>query len=490
MKMKNSNSALDKIFVHSKIFQGLKVPERSKRLNELQKNVIKLKNSLCLLDMHRNKTKINRIKTKKAILHSLPKSKISNLNQEKKIKKFISFQNFSPQNNNSDNDSINTNSQIKDRKRLYRDKASSLKNKNILLLRKISKKNVMNDNSFNNLYNNNSNNKNEIFMTEFNLPNINAINKKQNSLRKAHTESNNYYENTINIIKYNNNNNIKRNLNNNYKDQIIKSSSDKNLLPPIKLKKEKILYFENSPKFNDNENNIGKNISFTNNSSEENDDIQNIINLDISKQKKNLTIETEKMNSSRRKNLSKLNQKIFSIFGTNNSGKKDEPEIKKLAKKANNISTNFKNRRLYYELEKWIMSSKFKYANWKYGIADINKYFIDMKEFGEQEEKELEMRKSFYEKVNLVINELKEEKEKRELLNIENKYGIKINNEEKKIIKDNEYWIDDQACEKMEEMSKVLKMTKDRKKKEKEKRNLIEEIMFQCKKGVNNINNS
>ena len=281
--MKNSNSAIDKIFAHSKIFQGLKVPERSKRLNELQKNVIKLKNSLCLLDMHRNKTKINRIKTKKAILHSLPKSKISNLNQEKKIKKFISFQNFSPQNNNSDNDSINTNSQIKDRKRLYRDKTSSLKNKNILLLRKISKKNVMNDISFNNLYNNNSNNKNEIFMTEFNLPNINAINKKQNSLRKAHTESNNYYENTINIIKYNNNNNIKRNLNNNYKDQIIKSSSDKNLLPPIKLKKEKILYFENSPKFNDNENNIEKNISFTNNSSEENDDIRNIINLDISK---------------------------------------------------------------------------------------------------------------------------------------------------------------------------------------------------------------
>ena len=136
------------------------------------------------------------------------------------------------------------------------------------------------------------------------------------------------------------------------------------------------------------------------------------------------------------------------------------------------------------------MSSKFKYADWKYGIADINKYFIDMKGFGEQEEKELEMRKSFYEKVELVINELKEEKEQRDLLNIENKYGIKINDEEKKIIKDNEYWIDDQACDKLEEMSKVLKMMKERKIKEKAKRNLIEKIMFECKKGVNNINNS
>ena len=113
-----------------------------------------------------------------------------------------------------------------------------------------------------------------------------------------------------------------------------------------------------------------------------------------------------------------------------------------------------------------------------------------MNEFGENEEKELEMRKSFYEKVNLVINELKEDKEKRELLNIERKYGIKIDNEEKKTLKDNEYWNEDKANNKMDEMCKVLKLTKQRKLKEKEQRNVIEEILFQCKKGVNNINNS
>ena len=136
------------------------------------------------------------------------------------------------------------------------------------------------------------------------------------------------------------------------------------------------------------------------------------------------------------------------------------------------------------------MSSKFKYAKWRFGVADIDKYFVDMKEFGENEEKELEMRKSFYEKVNLVINELKEDKERRELLNIERKYGIKIDNEEKKTLKDNEYWNEDKANNKMGEICKVLKLTKQRKLKEKEQRNLIEEILFQCKKGVNNINNS
>ena len=60
----------------------------------------------------------------------------------------------------------------------------------------------------------------------------------------------------------------------------------------------------------------------------------------------------------------------------------------------------------------------------------------------------------------------------------------------KKIIKQNEYWNEDKANNKREELCKVLKLTKERKMKEKEKRNLIEEIMFQCKKGINNIINS
>ena len=115
------------------------------------------------------------------------------------------------------------------------------------------------------------------------------------------------------------------------------------------------------------------------------------------------------------------------------------------------------------------MSTKFKYADWKYGINDINKYFININEFGQKEEKELEMRKSFYEKVDSVINELKEDREKRELLEIEHKYGIKLNKEEKKIIKDNEYWMGDHAKNKREEICKVLKLTKERKIKEKKK---------------------
>ena len=40
------------------------------------------------------------------------------------------------------------------------------------------------------------------------------------------------------------------------------------------------------------------------------------------------------------------------------------------------------------------------------------------------------------------------------------------------------------------DLKKGKKRNKDYKKKENRKKNLIEEILFQCKKGANNINNS
>jgi DNA replication initiation complex subunit (GINS family) len=74
------------------------------------------------------------------------------------------------------------------------------------------------------------------------------------------------------------------------------------------------------------------------------------------------------------------------------------------------------------------MRSKFRYAQWRYGIADTEKYFIDINDFGKKEENELDHRKSFYEKVDLVIKELKEDEEKKEIMDDTEKYGIKINN--------------------------------------------------------------
>ena len=333
MKMNNSNNSIDKLVIHSKIFQSLKVPERNKRLNDLQKNLIKLRNSIGLLNTSKEKRKINRKKAKKALLiNPITNSMITNLNEEKKIKKFASLENFIPY-NESNIDSIGSN-QIKDKNMLYMDRASTLKRKNLKLLEKM-KKNDNKDNSYKNLYNIN---KNELFITDSNLPHINYNNgNKHNSLRKVLTESNNYYENTINILNNNkqNINDFNKKLNN----IIIRSNSDKKMLPPIRLKKEKLLTINNDQNKNDliknqsSDLNDSKdiNLSFLDSNSEEKNDNENNININKNNNNKNInnTIEAERKKPLRKK-ISNLNNKVIDIFGSYTSRKKNNPEINNL----------------------------------------------------------------------------------------------------------------------------------------------------------------
>ena len=478
---KKQNNSIDKKFAYSKIFQTLKVPERIKRMNELQKNMINLKHSLVLLEQSNNKRKKTHAKhnNRNSIFIS---PYIFRKNEERKIKKFASLENFVPQNNSS-NDSIAISNNSRDKKNLlYMDRASALRRKNQALVQKI--KNQKKEDSDRNIF---YINKNDIFVTEFNLPNINKYNiknnrnnvGKHNCLRKVHTESNNYYENTINNYK---NNDIGR------------SSSDKNILPNIKSQKKTIISLPKNKSskihkiiYNNSNDSIKSNLSISN--------INQMLSEDNEKEKDKDKDNNSKDNINTSKNLTKESPRNKNIIKRNaNSRLKSHimksQEMKNILKNVNKINTNVKNKRFYYDLENWYMRAKFKYADWKYGISDAQKYFIDMKEYGQQEEIELEMRKSFYEKLKILIGELKEEKEKKNILEIEKKYGIKINNEEPKIMKDNEYWIDEHATNKMEEMCKIMKVIKERKKKENENRNIIEEIMFKCKKGVNNIKNS
>ena len=472
MKNKNTDIEIEKKFAYSKIFQTLKVPERIKRMKELQKNMVNLKHSLVLLQQSNNKRKNTHthIKQKKNTILFSPF--VFRKNEEKKIKKFASLENFVPQNNsNNDSNSISiSNSNSKEKNLLYMDRASALRRKNQALIQKMKNKYDKNGNS----YRNNSNiNKNEIFVTEFNLPNLNIVNGKHNSLRKVFTESNNYYENTINYYKKNNNNDI-----------IGRSSSDRKILPYIKTQKRTIITL---PKNKSSKNYIIKNNN-TNESLDNNLSISNINNISSDDNEKNNSSK-ENINTSR--NIAKESPRNKIIIKKHNSPLNNyNKEMKTILKNVNNININMKNRKMYYDLQKWYIKSKFKYIDWKYGIADAQKYFIDMKAYGQQEEVELDMRKSFYEKLQSLIDELKEEKDNKNILEIEKKYGIKAKNEEPKVMKDNEYWIDEHASNKKEEMCKIMKAIKERKKKENEKRDKIEEIMFRCKKGVYDIKNS
>lgn len=138
----------------------------------------------------------------------------------------------------------------------------------------------------------------------------------------------------------------------------------------------------------------------------------------------------------------------------------------------------------------WEMKSKFKMAKWKYGIAEIQKYFIDLQAFGKPEEDELVNRKTFYDLVEDLIDDIQIRKEEKEIKSIEDKYTNKKKdnkfgdikkrqenkNEEDKM--NDELNAVDNTINKRKELSKALKNVELRQKKEKEKRDLIEYIMF------------
>ena len=496
MKLKISNSSIDQIIPYSKIFQTLKVPERTKKLLSLQRNVASLDNDVKLLDTIDSKRKAK--KDKKNVNIIRPKTKASNLKEteQKKVVKFSSFDNCIPQNkSNSNLDSISSNSYRKQENILYMDKFSSLKKKNQLLTEKIIKKSAKSNNVafHDNLFN--SNKSSELFVTEFNLPNIKMMNIKHGILRKVNTESNNYFENTINDIKKSQKNSA--NFNNNLKNIILTNKSESNILPPILIKKKQIFELcqseidknkseQKASTLNDSKENL------ENNSLDSNSNIAPYNNEDSTNERKYNTIEANRNRSNLKISSSKVNSQLMKLFGNNSMGASNSPpKIKNIIKDVKKINNNFKQKVYNYNLENWIMRSKFRYAQWRYGIADTEKYFIDINDFGKKEENELDYRKSFYEKVDLVIKELKEDEEKKEIMDDTEKYGIKLNHKKNnKKVKENEYWGDEKKINKMMEMNKALKLTEKRKVKEKKNWNKLEELMFQCKKGVYNINNS
>ena len=138
----------------------------------------------------------------------------------------------------------------------------------------------------------------------------------------------------------------------------------------------------------------------------------------------------------------------------------------------------------------WEMKSKFKMAQWKYGIAEIQKYFIDLQAFGKPEEDELVNRKTFYDLVEDLIDDIKIRKEEKEIKSIEdkytnnkkeNKYGDikkKQENKSEQEKMEDEIHAVDNTIKKRKEISKALKNVILRQKKEKERRDLIEYIMF------------
>lgn len=291
-----------------------------------------------------------------------------------------------------------------------------------------------------------SKNQNEIFITNFR---INTSNGEEISNKLV----NKYSQYIKNTEKYKLNNKI---------------YSLKHYLPPIKTKSSlsnKVL----------NSNNIRS--STLNNLNEKYSYINNLIKED------NKTLNEKKLDD------------FFSYIQTKNSRigsrrpkilKVNENSVLQMSKKNKRIVTSLKHVKNNLEEANLEFETKFKYFNWKYGIADMNKYFIDLQSYKKTEEDLINKRKSFYDRLDDVIDDIKQKEQMKKFNKIAKQFGIKIKEDDDKNNKAIEE--SDKILFKNKEVKNSLKKLYQRQKNEKEKNGKIKQILERCKERFININ--
>ena len=161
--------------------------------------------------------------------------------------------------------------------------------------------------------------------------------------------------------------------------------------------------------------------------------------------------------------------------------------IRNMKKENNHIKKNIYKGMDKFNIMEWYMKTKFKYAQYKYGIAEIQKYFMDLKAYGKPEEEEIEKRKTFFEHVEDVIDEIHDVQQQKQIEKLNKKYGVA--QDKKKIVKSKKEikeYIDPQKKH-MFEISRALQEIKKRKKMEKKKRAQIDDILLKCRQRLHSI---
>jgi len=454
MKLQNSKSNLDRLLLNSKIFLTIKVPEKMKGFSQIQKYMSNLRDSLDLLDQSRFKEKIQ----KRNWFHPSRSVLVKNIKDGNG--------NFNHSSNRYErNSESKSNNKITSNSRLYGDKIAQLKEKNKKLLNKILKNEKKNKDNLTNTSNEKieKSNDNKIFVTSFDISKVKEKNENSSGViitelneinKKIRSRNYKYSLPKIETKSARDNIMLSQNLNNRIRTHIIRPNNSFN----IKRQNNKFLTKEEKVVVNNTIDN------------------DNPINIFNKKKDKDY--------------INKLNKKLISLFGYDfRHSNASSSEISNFIKRVKNLKNNINKKYSEYELDKWIMNSKMKYAKWKFGINELEKYFMDVEEFGIKERNELEIRKSFYKKLNLLIDDLKEEQEMKRIREREKDYGINTKKEEKKLIKDNEYWIDEKALYKMKEQNYFLKMAKKRKIREQRNREIIDNILLKCRQSAANINN-
>ena len=446
MKLQSSKSQLNRIVLNSKIFQTITIPGNNKGISQIQKYLSNLKNSVKLLDQSKSKNKTNIKNT----FHPSRSVLIKNKKEEKGSYNYNTHKTIRDEIINEEN-KANNKSKIKSL--LYSDKLSLLKEKN----KKILNKMLSNRNKFSSINKseekNNKSNKNETFVTSFDFPKVKEKNNESIAVMTEFEE----------------------------KNSKIKSRNKIYSLPRIDYSKSS--REGNTIEIPNSRTRIKSHIIKTNNS----------FNIKLANKTKDINPINKLYNNKpkEKENIPNLNKKLISLFGYDfKHSTPSSPVIANFIKGVKNLKKKLNKKNVEYELDKWVMRSKLKYARWKFDISDLEKYFINAEEFGIKEKNELEIRKTFYKKLVLLIDDLKEEKEIKEIQQRKRIYGINLKKEENKAIKDNEYWIDEKAVNKLKEQSHFLKMAKERKLRQQRNQEIIDNILIKCSQRAFNIKHS
>lgn len=167
----------------------------------------------------------------------------------------------------------------------------------------------------------------------------------------------------------------------------------------------------------------------------------------------------------------------------------DEKIVSNMIKKNNRIVNRINNIKIKFDNKMVNFEAKFKYLNWKYGTSDTNKYFIDIDSYKKDPEDLINNKKSFYDKLDDMVDRINEEKEKKDMESIKKQFGININ-KKKDNLDYNTIYVDefDKLYLKGRKIKNLLKELFIRKKIEKENRKTIKNILDRSKDRINIIN--
>ena len=419
------------------VFQVLDTEKKSEYY-KCQKNMAELKYNVDILKEYGVlKSKIKNTK----IPERIPRKKLRTITRRKtRLLRNRSCNNDIENSNNSMEKLLNKNYYIQSRENEEnnnaKNKSESIK-KHPIKIKKFTKRNLdINED-------NNNKNSDEIFITK--LMTENNVND---------NKTNRYTDYIRNTERYNNN----------------KSYSLNNYLPPINNKRSLL-----NQKYNIKSNNYSNNN--LNNINDKYSYINELINED------NKTFDNKKKDN------------FFNYSVTEGSSKKrknmkylsvNENIALKMIRKNKHLINNIKKVKNNIEEANIDFETKFKYFNWKYGISDTNKYFIDIEAYRKNEEELINRRKSFYDRLDDVIDDIKKKKELKNLQVIAKRFGIKfVDDDDNK--KDKDIEDTDKIFLKEQEVKNSLKELYQRQNIEKVNRDKINKILDRSKDKFNII---